>query len=193
MIENVLAQLSSDLLVRIGFDFVAVLILVRGIYFRLYLKDEFFFTFYTFNLIIFSLSFLLNQVEMSMGGAFGLFAVFSMLRYRTEDISMKDMTYLFMVIALGLINAVAKAHWVAMLLVNGFILLLTFVLESNWLSKRECAQLVIYDNISLISPTRRPELLQDLSTRMGVAVHRCEMVTVDFLKDAATLKIYYYQ
>ena len=129
---------------------------------------------------------------MSMGGAFGLFAVFSMLRYRTEDISMKDMTYLFLVIALGLINAVAKAHWVAMLLVNGFILLITFVLESRWVFKREHSQLIIYDNVSLIVPERRTELLQDLSTRLGQQVHRCEMINVDFLKDTATLKIYYY-
>ena len=93
---------------RFVIDLLSVFLLIRLIYYRIYKNSEYFFTYFIFNIVIFLISFLLNKVELSMGAAFGLFAVFSMLRYRTEDISIKDMTYLFLVIAMGLIAAVTK-------------------------------------------------------------------------------------
>src|SRR5215204_4290980 len=110
VVENVdaLTKISYKMIFRILIDLATVFVLVRYIYFPIYKHKEFFFMFVIFNLIIFLVSFLLNKVDLSMGAAFGLFAVFSMLRYRTDNISIKDMTYLFLCIAIGLVTAVTK-------------------------------------------------------------------------------------
>jgi hypothetical protein len=130
---------------------------------------------------------------MSMGAAFGLFAVFSMLRYRTESISTKDMTYLFLVIAIGLLSAISKGGWDELALLNGIILFATFLLESNWLIKKEFTKNIIYDNINLITPEKREELLVDLKKRTGFNIHRVEIQEIDFLKDATRMTIYFYE
>ena len=128
-----------------------------------------------------------------MGAAFGLFAVFSMLRYRTEGLSAKDMTYLFIVISVGLISAIIKGSWDELGLVNGMILLVVWLLEGNLLIKRELTKNIQYDRIELITPERQEELLEDLRVRTGLAVHRVEVQTMDFLKDSALIMIFYYQ
>lgn len=128
-----------------------------------------------------------------MGAAFGLFAVFSMLRYRTEGLSAKDMTYLFIVISLGLISAIIKGSWDELGLVNGMIVLSVWLLEGNWLIKRELTKVVQYDKIDLILPERRAELIQDLRARTGLNIHRVEIQTMDFLRDSALIMIFYYQ
>jgi hypothetical protein len=130
---------------------------------------------------------------MSMGAAFGLFAVFSILRYRTEGLSAKDMTYLFIVIAMGLISAIIKGSWDELGLVSSMVLLSVWLLEGNLLMKRELTKMVHYDRIELIIPDRREELLQDLQARTGLDVHRVEIQTMDFLKDSALIMIFYYQ
>ena len=185
-------KLSGKFLTRLGIDLVSVFILIRLIYYRNYRRTDLFLTFFVFNLVIFLITFLLNKVEMSMGAAFGLFAVFSMLRYRTEGISAKDMTYLFLVIAVGLIMAIGKGSWDDLSALSGIIILVTFVLESNILMKKEHTKIIIYDNIKLIPKDHRPELIEDLKTRTGLNVHRVEIHNLDFLKDAATLTIFYY-
>src|ERR1043165_2072258 len=101
-------KLSDKFFWRLLIDLLSITVLVRFIYFRIYRKKDYLFTFYLFNIIIYIITYLLNKVDLSMGAAFGLFAVFSMLRYRTEGITIKDMTYLFLVIAIGLINAIIK-------------------------------------------------------------------------------------
>ena len=116
--------------IRLAIDLSTIYLLVNVIYVKYNKKSDFIFTYYIFNLVIFLITFLLNKVEMSMGAAFGLFAVFSMLRYRTEDISMKNMTYLFLCIALGLINAVSKGDWEPILICL-IILIITFLLDSG--------------------------------------------------------------
>lgn len=186
-------KLSGKFFLRIGIDFLSVLVLIRFIYYPLYKHKDLFFTFFIFNLIIFMISFLLNKVELSMGAAFGLFAVFSMLRYRTEDISIKDMTYLFLVIAIGLITAVTKGSWDELTLLNGIILSVTFLLEGKFLMRKESAQLIVYENIGLITPARREELIHDIRQRTGINVHRISIQKIDFLRDAAQIKAYYYE
>jgi hypothetical protein len=195
-----LARMTSKMGIRLVIDLVTVFILVRLIYFPIYRQKEFFFMFTIFNLIIFLISFLLNKVDLSMGAAFGLFAVFSMLRYRTESISIKDMTYLFLCIAIGLVTAVTKIkdaplaeeHWFLVGLC-GAILLLTWILESNLFSKKEQSRLIVYENIELIQAHRREDLLNDLRTRTGINVHRASIVRINFLKDSALVKVYFYE
>jgi hypothetical protein len=185
---------------RLIIDLFSVFVLVRFVYFPIYKNRELFFTFFIFNLIIFLICFLLNKVELSMGAAFGLFAVFSMLRYRTEDISIKDMTYLFLVIAMGLIAAVTKIkdtndlyEYIFLAIVNAIIILITYLLESNVLMKKEFVKIINYENINLVQSNREAELIADISARTGINVHRISIQKIDFLRDAAQIKIYYYE
>ncbi len=186
-------KLSSKFFIRLFIDLASVFVLIRLIFYRNYKKADQFFTFFAFNLVIFLLTFLLNKVEMSMGAAFGLFAVFSMLRYRTENISTKDMTYLFLVIAIGLLSAISKGGWDELALLNSIILILTFLLESNWLIKKEFTKTLVYDKIELITLEKRQDLIQDLKTRTGLNIHRVELQEIDFLKDATRMIVYYYE
>lgn len=186
-------KLSSKFFIRLFIDLASVFVLIRLIFYRNYKKADQYLTFFAFNLVIFLITYLLNKVEMSMGAAFGLFAVFSMLRYRTESISTKDMTYLFLVIAIGLLSAISKGGWDELALLNGIILLLTFLLESNWLIKKEFTKMIQYEKVELILPEKRKELIQDLKNRTGLNIHRVEIQEIDFLKDATRMIVYYYE
>jgi hypothetical protein len=197
---DAMARMSSKMGVRLLIDLATMFILIRLIYYPLYKQSEFFFMFVIFNIIIFFISFLLNKVELSMGAAFGLFAVFSMLRYRTESISIKDMTYLFLCIAIGLVTAVTKIkdtpdsqEYLFLGGLNAAILLITYVLESNNIIKKETTKLIMYENIELIQSHRREELLADLKSRTGLNVHRISIQRINFLKDSALIKVYYYE
>lgn len=186
-------KLSEKFFIRLGVNLISVFILVRFVYFPIYRSREYIFTFFIFNLIIFLITYLLNKVEMSMGAAFGLFAVFSMLRYRTEDISIKDMTYMFLVIAMGLINAVTKGSWDELSLISLIIIVVTWLLESNVLMKKETSKIVMYENIELIKPENRHLLIEDLEKRMGVKINQVTIGKIDFLRDAAQVHVHYYE
>ncbi len=197
---DALMKISGKFGWRLLIDLCSVFVLVRFIYYPLYKHRELFFTFFIFNMVIFLISFLLNKVELSMGAAFGLFAVFSMLRYRTEDISIKDMTYLFLAIALGLVSAVTKIkdtpdhlEYLFLIAINFVVLLTTYLLESKTIMKKEEAKVIMYENIELIKPEHREEMLQDLKNRTGINIHRISIQKIDFLRDTAQIKIYYFE
>lgn len=191
-------KISLKLFWRLLIDFASVFVLVRLVYYRVYRRSDLFFTFFIFNLVIFFICFLLNKVDLSMGAAFGLFAVFSMLRYRTEDISIKDMSYLFLLIAIGLINAVTKIKDASdvyesafLIFVNAFIIVITFLLESKVFFKKEQVQVVTYDNIDLINKNNQQLLIDDLKNRTGLNITRVQVGKIDLLKDSAQIRIYY--
>ena len=186
-------EFTLDFLLRLLINLLTLLILVRGIHYRLYKRADLFLTLFSFNLVIFLLTFLLNKVEMTMGAAFGLFAVFSMLRYRTENISTKDMTYLFIVIALGLIMAVSKGGWQQQAFTGLLILAFTWLLESNWIVRREFSKKIIYEKIELVHEQKKDALLEDLKLRTGLNIRRVEIMDIDFMKDSAEIIIYYHQ
>jgi hypothetical protein len=195
-----LQKLSSKIFFRLLIDLASVFVLVRFIYYPIYKHRELFFTYFIFNIVIFLISFLLNKVDLSMGAAFGLFAVFSMLRYKTEEIAIKDMTYLFLVIAIGLISAVTKVkdtadnvEYLFLIGINAIVLLITYLLESNIFMKKENVKTILYENIELIKADRAKELLADIKLRTGFNVHRYSIHKIDFLKDAAQIKIYFYE
>jgi hypothetical protein len=181
---------------RFGYGFgmdIATMLLIFGlIYFPNYRNKEFMFTFFLFNIIIFIITFVLNKTNISMGAAFGLFAVFSMLRYRTEGISMKEMTYLLIAIALGLTNAIGL-HFIPILVFNSIFVVVIFVLDHPMVFKQEVSKLVIYENIENLKPENSQLLLEDLRNRTGFNIHRYSVVSFDFLKDATTITIYYYK
>ena len=195
-----LQKLTGKIGFRLLIDLASVFILVRFIYYPIYKNREFFFTFFIFNIIIFLISFLLNKVDLSMGAAFGLFAVFSMLRYKTEEIAIKDMTYLFLAIVIGLVSAVTKVkdtednvEYLFLIGINAIILLITYLLESNIFMKQESVKTILYENIEMIKDGRQEELLADLKLRTGFNVHRYSIKKIDFLKDSAQIKVFYYE
>jgi len=187
-----LARLNGDLATRLAIDLACMLLLIRGIYYRTYRHSDLFLTFFSFNLVIFLIAYVLNGTDMTLGAAFGLFAVFSMLRYRTEGISTTDMTYLFLGIALGLIMAVSSAEWPTLAVIGVLILVFTQFLEGGILAPRELKQLVHYDRIDLVNAASQDQLLADLRTRTGLDIHRVEVQEIDLLKDAARLSVFYY-
>ena len=176
----------------IGFDILTMLVIFGLIYFPNYRNKEFMFTFFLFNIIIFIITFVLNKTNISMGAAFGLFAVFSMLRYRTEGISMKEMTYLLIAIALGLINAIGLTL-VPILVFNSIFAVFIFILDHPVVFKQEVSKTVIYENIDLIRPENHALLMEDLRKRTGFDIHRFTIMSFDFLKDATSITIYYYK
>ena len=189
--KDFLDKFDEMFFIRLGIDLITTFLLIKVIYFRNYKRSENLLTFFALNVVLFLITFLLNKVEMTMGAAFGLFAVFSMLRYRTENISTKDMTYIFVVIATGLVMAVSKGGWPVLSLMGVIIVGLMALLESGWLIKKESSQEVHYDRIELVSANRRDELIEDLKNRTGLNVTRVEILYIDLLKDSARLMVYF--
>jgi hypothetical protein len=186
-------KLSYVFFVRLAINFFTTFILVRFIYFPTHRSRELFFTFFIFNLLLFLITFLLKKSELSLGTAFGLFAVFHMLRYRTENLTIKDMTYIFLVISLGLLNAVMKGDWIDIATINVIVLVFTYLLESNKLMKREVAKIVEYEKIELVKQERHEELIKDLEGRTGIKINRINVQQINFLKDTALITIYFYE
>ena len=185
--------------IRLLIDLVSTYVLMQFIYFRFYKNKDLLFTYFVFNIVIFTISFLLNRVEISMGAAFGLFAVFSMLRYKTEEISIKDMTYLFLTIAIGIVSAVTRLkgvedvyEYLFLVAIIASMILVALALESNWFMKQELFKTVYYEKIELIHPDKYEDFLNDLKSRTGINIHRAEVQKIDFLRDTAQVKIYFY-
>lgn len=189
---ELLDKLNIQFIVRLLINISTAIVIIRIIYYRYYRRADLFLTFFSFNITIFLITFLLNKVEMTMGAAFGLFAVFSMLRYRTENIAAKDMTYLFIVIAVGLIMAISNGEWYELLAVGAIIVFYVLLLESNWLIRREYSQQLYYEKIELVHLDKRKELLEDLKARTGLNIHRMDILEIDLLKDAARITVYYH-
>lgn len=186
-------KLSDKFFWRLLIDFCTMIVMVRLIYFPIHKKKEYLFTFFLFNIIIFIITYLLNKVDMSMGAAFGLFAVFSILRLRTEGLTSKDMTYLFVVIAIGLIAAVSKTSYFELAIINLIIIAVTFALDGNLLLKNELVRTIQYENIEMIKPENQQALIDDLRKRTGLNIHRVSIGKIDFLRDVAIVKAYYYE
>jgi hypothetical protein len=192
LLSDLWAGFGGGLLPRLVIDLVCVFVLIRVIYYRTYQRTDLFLTFFSFNLVIFLIGFVLNSTTLSLGAAFGLFAVFSMLRYRTEGISTTDMTYLFLGIALGLIMAISQTGWAQLVVVGALVLAFTQLLEGGVLARRELRQVVQYDRIDLVNAHERQALIEDLRARTGLNVHRVEVEEIDLLRDSALLAVYYH-
>lgn len=195
--HNELLDLVLQLIIRFSLNIITLIILLRYIYFTTYKKSELFFTFVVFNVILFLVCFFLNRIEFSIGAAFGLFAVFGMLRYRTEEISIRDMSYLFFVIALGLLHAVSYMHlqqaYFEFIFIGGLdivLLVLAAVLEHQKLFQKGAVTLIQYDNLELLQPFNKAALQQDLKQRTGLNIYRIHIVKIDLTKASAQLRVY---
>ncbi|MBL7964545.1 MAG: DUF4956 domain-containing protein [Flavobacteriales bacterium] len=183
------------LLFKYVLNLLVVFILIRVIYYRIHRKKDYLFTYFLLNTLIFFLCVLLNSVKLSLGFAFGLFAIFGILRYRTEQIGIKDMTYLFVVITLAVVNALVskKISIAELVFTNAMILLMAWALEHVWLTRHEAMKLVIYEKIELIKPGNRLLLFDDLGQRLGIKVSRVEVGRIDLLRDTAQLRVFYFE
>lgn len=182
----------TEMMIRFGFFMVVLFFIVYFLYYRKTHRRDYFFTLTLLSVSIFFLIYLLGSVKVKIGFALGLFAIFGVLRYRTETIPVREMSYMFGVISLSVINALADSlSFVELLLPNVAIALLIWLFEAFILKANLASKLVLYDRIELITPERREELLEDLAKRTGLHITKVNVGSVDFLKDTAILKIEY--
>jgi hypothetical protein len=183
------------LMCRLGVNMVFMSIVVGFVFWRLYKNREHVFTLFVFNLMTFSICMLLRKVPVDLGFALGLFAVFGILRYRTEPVRIKDLTYMFIVIGLGIVNGIAnkKISGAELLTVNALISCTAVFIELIPTDKRERSIPMLYDNLALLAPGKQTELVADLTTRTGLVVKRVELVRYDLVRDSAELMIIYEQ
>lgn len=184
-----------DLVLRSIFNLMVVLYLVRYMYYKTTPRKDYLFTYILISQVIFFILFLLENVKLEMGFALGLFAIFGIIRYRTRQIPIREMTYLFLVIGITVINALAnrKVSYAELLLTNVAILVLTYLLEKVFLLKHETKREIIYENVELIKPQHRAALIKDLEQRTGLKINRVEVGRVDYLRDSARLFIFFFE
>ena len=180
----------ARLLVRILLDLFFTVIVVRFVYFRLYHRRDFLFTHYLLNIVTFALCFLLSNVRLELGLGFGLFAVFRMFRYRTTPLEIRDLTYLFVVIGLGVLNSMAteRVSLVELLIMNSLIVGAIVLLETTG---REESRQVVYDRLDLLGPATVAEVIADLRARTRLPITRYDLGSLDLMRDTAEITVYY--
>jgi len=175
------------------FNFLVAFLVVRFIYYPSTHNKSYVFTFLAFNTLIYFVLSFMTSIEIGVGVGFGLFAIFSILRYRTDPIPIREMTYLFIIAALPVMNSAGTdtAIWPQLVIANLAIIVIMLLLEKGWGFHYEASKQIVYEKIELIIPSRREELLADLEERTGLKIKRVAVGKVDFLRDIANLKIYY--
>lgn len=181
-----------EMLVRFALNTVFVLLIVNYFYYPRSRRREYYFAFVMLSVSIFMMIYLMDGSKMKIGAALGLFAVFGIIRYRTESVPIREMTYLFFVVAISVINGMSAKLSIAELLAANLLFVIVVALtESNHLVKRVGCKFIRYDKIKLITPERHDELIADLKARTGLNVLRVEIGSIDFMNDTALLKVYY--
>ena len=182
----------SELLIRFFLNTAVIALIVRVFYYPKSKRRDYFFTFMLIAISVFLLIFLMGGVKLKIGFALGLFAIFGIILYRTESVPIREMTYLFLIIAVSAINGLATSiSYVELLATNLLFIISIWALESNRWVKHVASKLVLYDNVNLISPDKEAELIEDLKKRTGLDILRVEVGAIDFSKDTAMVKIYY--
>lgn len=176
-----------------GFNLAIALLIVRFIYYPRTRDKNYVLTFLAFNTVIYFVLGLLTSIELSIGVGFGLFALFSVLRYRADEIPIREMTYLFIVIALPVMNSAltSSGDFLKVMIANTMMVILLFVLEKGWGFRFEVSKKITYEKIELVTPDKSELLLDDLRKRTGLPVRLAQVGRIDFVKDTAEIKIYY--
>lgn len=182
------------LIFRLGVNIIFLTIIIRYLYYPGKKRKDYLFTYYLIGMITFFLCFALKKFNIDTGMGLGLFAIFGIIRYRTDAIEIKEMTYLFLVIGVSVVNSLAsnKISIAEMAVINIFIVALTFGLERLWLVKHETRKTIIYERIDLIRADRYDEMKADLEERTGLPINRVEVGKINFLDDTAQVRIYYF-
>ncbi|MCG1035469.1 DUF4956 domain-containing protein [Polaribacter sargassicola] len=183
------------MLFRFTLNFIFLTIIIRFIYYPDSKRKDYVFTYYLISIIVFFLCFTLKKYEMDIGMALGLFAIFGIIRYRTNPVDIKEMTYLFVVIGVSIINSLAnkKMSYAEILSANIFIISVLVIIEKYWALKQVVSKTIIYENIENIKPENYDILKTDLEERTGLSINKVNIGDVDFLRDIATLTIFYYK
>lgn len=186
------AQSMLLLLLRFGFNTLVCWIIIHFFYYKKSIRRDYYTTFLLFSVTIFLLIFLLDNVKIQMGFALGLFAIFGMIRYRTETVPIREMTYLFMLIGISVINGLAMTvSYAELFITNAIFILVTWFLEYNRIIKHTAYKVILYEKIQLIVPDKETELIEDLKKRTGLNILKVEVGNIDFLRDVAYVKVYY--
>lgn len=191
-------KLYDDDFIKLAFRFlinlIAILLIARTIYYPLAKRKDYLFTYIMISILVFFICFTLKKFELGLGMALGLFAIFGIIRYRTDPIPIKEMTYLFIVIGISVINALAnkKMSYAELLLTNSIIVFATYGMERLWLLKHESRKVITYEKIDLIVPENHVLLKEDLEKRTGLRINRLEIGKINFLNDTAQIFIHYY-
>ncbi|MCB0517075.1 MAG: DUF4956 domain-containing protein [Chitinophagales bacterium] len=182
-----------NLVFRLLLDLTVTYIIVRKIYYPARKDKEYLFTFFIFNILVFFVCNLLGEMKLELGFAFGIFALFSILRYRTITLPVMEMTYLFCIIALAVIHAISnkKVSYAELLFTDLFIIGIIYYLQRIWIRKKLSVQVILYEKIENIVPENKHILLNDLKKRTGLDIRQVEISKINFLNDTARIKIYY--
>lgn len=181
-----------EMLARFILNLLAVGIVVRCFYYPKSLRRDYYFTFMLISVSIFMLVYYMEGAKLKVGAALGLFAIFGIIRYRTEAVPIREMTYLFFLVALSVVNGMAEEMSLLELLVPNLIFIgVAWLFESNRMVRHVSSKIICYDKINLIAPERRTELMVDLEQRTGLKILRLEVGSIDFLRDSALIRIYY--
>lgn len=182
-----------ELIVRFALNLLVTAFIVVGLYAKTSKRKDFYFSYIAISIVIFLLCFLLESVKIELGFALGLFAIFGIIRYRTDAIPIKEMTYLFVIIAVAVINALAnkKVSYAELITTNLLIMGGLYILEKILNLRQEISQRIIYEKIENLHADRKEELLADLKLRTGIDIKRIEVDRIDFLRDIANIYIYY--
>ncbi|MDH4091190.1 MAG: DUF4956 domain-containing protein [Cyclobacteriaceae bacterium] len=170
-----------------------MIVLIRFVYYIIYAKRDFYFTFFLLNFIVFLLAYMLEKTKAfnSIGSAFGLLAAFSLLRFRTETITTKDMTYLFIIMTIGLINSIMKGSYFEIIGLNALIIGTVFLVDGNWLMRNQKTKTIEYNSLANIQPGQHGVLIEELRKRTGLNIKKISIEHIDFGKEKVVIKIYY--
>lgn len=179
---------------RFIINMVFLIYIIRYLYYETSKRKDYLFTYFMISIIVFFLCFTLKKYELDIGMALGLFAIFGIIRYRTDPIAIKEMTYLFVVIGVSVINSLAnkKMSYAEIIGANFIVALALTIIERVMFLRHEITKEIVYEKIENIKPDRKNELKSDLELRTGLKINKIKVGKVDFLKDVALITIYYY-
>ena len=188
---------SSDfynLIIKFSFNLLFLTIIIRFLYYSKTKRKDYLFTYYLIGTITFFLCFGLKKFGIDTGMGLGLFAIFGIIRYRTDAIEIKEMTYLFLIIGVSVVNALINGSMSVgeVMLINVSVVVITYILEFMWLMKHETRKTITYERIDLILPEKYEEMKADLQARTGLNINRFDIGKIDFLNDTALIRIYYF-
>ena len=190
-------SLFSNIFIRFSFNLFIAFVIIKLIYHRDHKGNDFVFTYFMFNTLIFFFAYILGSLDINMAFGFGLFAVFAILRYRTDPIPIKEMTYLFIVITIGVINALSNDQvvFIELLFANMTIVLLTFLLERHWVNNLPdnglSSKTVVYNNMEMIKPENHQALIDELAQKTGLSIVSCKIGRLNFVENQVNVKLYY--
>lgn len=182
-----------ELTLRLLLNLVTIIIVIRYIYFPVTRRKDYFFSYLITGVLVFLICFLLANVKLQIGFALGLFAIFGIIRYRTTTVPIKEMTYLFLVIGVSVINALAnkKVSYAELFLTNIVVIFIALLGERFWLRKKEAFKNILYEKPDLIRPEKKQELYSDIKNRTGLPIIRIETGDLDYLRDSVELRVWY--